>query len=1364
MLIEERKEYLLQATIIEARHLKGKDNGMSNPFVKLTCMDQPPQTTEVIKESLTPCWNQTFTFQGLMLNETELQQSELRLEVFSHNNFFSNSLIGKFSIGLSTLYKNANHEYFNVWLVLSNPDEDPDETQGYLLISCFVIGPGDRPPVHDQNENVNQDVAEEDEENIDNMNFEQLREYQEKKQSIIVLGKPGVARKAFQLSVYVFKSEFLESFGSVFGKYNPSAFISARAVGLVQKTKRVKDNPSPTYNQKMLFPAYLPFLNDKILMRIWNENTGSDEFIANIPEFPMQNDFFNISKLMSMGGRMAAKWINLYSVPAWERNSSFGKKKKHPKEGTHFMGRVLLSFSLLPSEHPKVATLPCNPFYEPDTQPYRVFCDIYELKYIKEEDYDIKVWCECRIGPYTVENKKKKPKKKKDQYFIEWDKKDKTNEQAMQQIFIENFPKDLSQVPHFFLNMYTGDDSKIAERLGFIRLSPEDVIKWEPVPRWLHFRPLDMNKDSPGSILVNLQFKIETENTIRVFKQKSIYKEFNLQFYIVQGFELDPKNSDEDYETHVKILLDKSEDSTDPVEGRFPFYNSYKTIKKIELDEKLDFAPDIVVIIYKKVKKSIFSDEKYEEIGRFTVPVRTCRNINKKLPHYFNIIKSNEINGRVMCMFFIEPFIKGQETTNNNFTTLKSHLDKKILTDVKIFSLGLRNLEFRPDFNNVDFEVILYVNNKKKLHCKEFDVKDNLGKKNFIEKLEKINDSNSKENIINILEPYNFPDIEIYGEAKYFQVFPYVRILFRQNNWIFSKEELYLFFNLCDYCKDVSEHEKKKYRVLFETHLGQTTLDQNQIFLEEFESPEKKKINPLDDEFDPTEESIKINQIKESESLLPDNNAAPATFDHDAVNRKNVKDISKYKNMEISSEIKIECFNKHKEEEKIIKKSLRKQTLAKIRDLQRKELTDSSDIDLLLNLQEKLRRYKKPQMSEPMFHNFDDIADEYDYGRDIIKDDVYELHSDLQIPYITKKLSMIPKSLFSEVHQTAGGYVKLGKETETLLKFHIQVLFKNSSAPSTSLVPAKKENQTRTNNNIEQKISDKEFQELLKHYNIFNDHFITKIRNLYFSKKVKKDENLNTKKDIVLPFTNVRVRVYIYRCMNLTAQDNNANLIDRLAGYAAFSKADSYLEIRIGNNDNSDSQGVKRISDRSAYVANTLSPDFYKYFELQADLPNEWQLTIDVKSKIEGALSDTLIGSTTIDLEDRYLGEERNRTLLQIKSYEADLEKRVEDLRKDSENQETDEINELKNKLITLQIKEEELRPKQIPVEYRPLYKSGTKTAQGIIEMFVEIFPQKMAKYMKAAKIERPPPQEYELRLVIWETRNVPLGKKVKYI
>jgi len=245
---------------------------------------------------------------------------------------------------------------------------------------------------------------------------------------------------------------------------------------------------------------------------------------------------------------------------------------------------------------------------------------------------------------------------------------------------------------------------------------------------------------------------------------------------------------------------------------------------------------------------------------------------------------------------------------------------------------------------------------------------------------------------------------------------------------------------------------------------------------------------------------------------------------------------------------------------------------------------------------------------------------------------------------------------------------------------------------------------------------------------------------------------------------NLKVTVYIYRCLNLTAQDDNSTLIDRMAGYSAFSRANAYIEILVGKGESVENKGNKMINDSVSYVADTLSPNFYKFYELEADLPHDWQLTINVKSFKEGSIIHNLIGSTTIDLEDRYLGDSRNRNLLKLKalySHYSEILKRVE---KGNDEDKDIQMNIISDKLTKLNSRIDNLKVIPIPVEFRPLTKPGKKTAQGIIEMIVEIFPNSIAKMMKPLKIEPPPPEEYELRIVIWETLNITVGNKVEII
>lgn len=65
------------------------------------------------------------------MNQYELETFELNMELYDHNALLANELIGQYSIGLSTLYRNLNHEFYKVWVGLFDRD-DPNAITGYL--------------------------------------------------------------------------------------------------------------------------------------------------------------------------------------------------------------------------------------------------------------------------------------------------------------------------------------------------------------------------------------------------------------------------------------------------------------------------------------------------------------------------------------------------------------------------------------------------------------------------------------------------------------------------------------------------------------------------------------------------------------------------------------------------------------------------------------------------------------------------------------------------------------------------------------------------------------------------------------------------------------------------------------------------------------------------------------------------------------------------------------------------------------------------------------------------------------------------------------------------------------------------------
>lgn len=88
--------------------------------------------------------------------------------------------------------------------------------------------------------------------------------------------------------------------------------------------------------------------------------------------------------------------------------------------------------------------------------------------------------------------------------------------------------------------------------------------------------------------------------------------------------------------------------------------------------------------------------------------------------------------------------------------------------------------------------------------------------------------------------------------------------------------------------------------------------------------------------------------------------------------------------------------------------------------------------------------------------------------------------------------------------------------------------------------------------------------------------------------------------------------------------------------------------------------------------------------------------------------SDELIGETVIDIEDRYF--DHNWTNLDHK-----------------------------------------------PIEIRPLYHEEEHGVQGYVSLWLEIFDKKDKKLQTKWNIERPPEKKIELRVIIWQTKSIPM-------
>eukprot|EP00742_Colponemidia_sp_Colp-10_P006543 GILJ01007013.1.p1 GENE.GILJ01007013.1~~GILJ01007013.1.p1 ORF type:complete len:1298 (-),score=199.01 GILJ01007013.1:115-4008(-) len=147
--------------------------------------------------------------------------------------------------------------------------------------------------------------------------------------------------------------------------------------------------------------------------------------------------------------------------------------------------------------------------------------------------------------------------------------------------------------------------------------------------------------------------------------------------------------------------------------------------------------------------------------------------------------------------------------------------------------------------------------------------------------------------------------------------------------------------------------------------------------------------------------------------------------------------------------------------------------------------------------------------------------------------------------------------------------------------------------------------------------------------------------------------------------------------------------------------SDPYLILRAG-----DADDKHLINDRNHALKKTLTPDFYHCFEMDCALPRYSRLQIEVFD--EDLVTDELIGLTVIDLEDRWLSPEWQRF-------------------------------------------------REKPTEFRTLRNPAVMVPQGKVEMWVDLLPVADALSIPAEILIKPEPEPFEIRVVIWDTKKVPL-------
>ncbi|XP_065061799.1 otoferlin-like isoform X2 [Rhopilema esculentum] len=252
----------------------------------------------------------------------------------------------------------------------------------------------------------------------------------------------------------------------------------------------------------------------------------------------------------------------------------------------------------------------------------------------------------------------------------------------------------------------------------------------------------------------------------------------------------------------------------------------------------------------------------------------------------------------------------------------------------------------------------------------------------------------------------------------------------------------------------------------------------------------------------------------------------------------------------------------------------------------------------------------------------------------------------------------------------------------------------------------------------------------------------------------------------------ILVRVYCIRALDLKPADPNG-------------KADPYLVVILGRH---------KVNDKKNLVSRQLNPEFGRMFEFEGELPFDNLLTIQVKDWDLMSMDD-FIGETKIDIENRFYSKHRPRCGLPL-SYDQvgcckwrDSEKPREILAKLCKKEGIpkpvykDGVCEIGGRKFVASkfYKDERGNPilsdepaalhalrnfhhvekgyRLVPehIETRDLYRQDKpKIKQGSLQMWVDIFPMEGPSPGPPVDITPRKPEEFELRVIVWNTDDIP--------
>lgn len=518
--------YKVLAHVIEARGLIS--SGSEHVSHALCVLEMGPnckfrRTTDTQPNTNNAVWDQVFMFEHVPLRDEEFAQEKLSFSVLNKNDFTRNRLIGSYEFSLGNIYRQKNHQYYRQWVPLTLP-EKPENDEGYLLVTVYVLGPNDPTPLG----------TDKDRDNDSN-----------------VLNSPALPeRRTYVLNVIIYRGvDILSTQES--SKSSVKPFLSARFNGNILQTQHMPVE-NAVWNARLEMPFSQPLRSDSIELTLWNHKLlQSDQIIS--------SKTFNFFQLGLSHKAWGPRWVNFYARDYTAPQVSLLGKVLNSitQETTHhkheYVGRVLMRLSVDQKDEALLLRMSAAPVLDPIGQDYALQVLLYSASELPVLGGKVRV--EVVFGSHRVKSSWQFAKAGENGTFL-WHEK--------LPPVAHYCPADRSQVHAIILNVYHrvgGKVTKIAyEKIKATSLMPlgsgpnlffingeTQVGKHSKANAWparwrslAHVHPSEEKSHvSAGFLMASIGFGRKADMPVDIPSPVSMnYHRFTLRCYLHQGANL----------------------------------------------------------------------------------------------------------------------------------------------------------------------------------------------------------------------------------------------------------------------------------------------------------------------------------------------------------------------------------------------------------------------------------------------------------------------------------------------------------------------------------------------------------------------------------------------------------------------------------------------------------------------------------------------------------------------------------------------------------------------------------------------------------------------------------------------------------